>query len=258
MTLKGGPLPALENLLATEFLGFAEAVVGFVPVAEGRLAVQVICRVGNAAVRRFARLEALDLEEEGKLDLHLACAAGDLDAVWTIAANDRLGGDASVRRLLTPDKHGCLPVLYAQAGKRKQVVALLASKTGLAYPEDWKLSNRDGFDAATQGDLRTVLTLLAQGFDVNRGCPNQKVCHYGWTLLMSAARGGQLQVVEVLIAAGAATNVVNNLGQKAVDLAAIHGHFRVVDFLMALKMYERRDLARCREQQYLRLNLKLR
>ena len=87
-------------------------------------------------------------------------------------------------------------------------------------------------DAADRGDVETVKTLLASGVDANaldyRRLPTNR------TALMHAASGGHLDVVELLIAAGAKVDMKDKGlgaalpgGNTALLLALKNKHVRV-------------------------------
>ena len=68
-------------------------------------------------------------------------------------------------------------------------------------------------DAASNGDVAKVKTLLAQGADVNY--QNQ----YGRTALMKTALKGHVAVVKLLLAQGADVNLKNKKGKTALSVA---------------------------------------
>jgi ankyrin repeat protein len=82
--------------------------------------------------------------------------------------------------------------------------------------------------AAKDGNLSTVQTLLAQGADINaKG-------KYGTTALMDAVRKGHTKIVEVLLANGADVNAKDDkLGSTALMSAAMKGHTETVEALLA-------------------------
>lgn len=65
--------------------------------------------------------------------------------------------------------------------------------------------------AAGSGDLDELNDLIARGMDVN--ARDQRGDHPGWTVLMTAAEAGHLEVVEALLAAGAVVNRSNRDGE---------------------------------------------
>jgi ankyrin repeat protein len=54
----------------------------------------------------------------------------------------------------------------------------------------------------------------------------------GWTALMYAARGGAVAAVEALAASGADVNALDPVGESALTLAIINGHWDVLDALL--------------------------
>lgn len=81
-------------------------------------------------------------------------------------------------------------------------------------------------DAARNGDVDVVEALLKQGANVNQG--NKK----GETPLILAAAYGHVEVVDVLIKQGANVNQGNKKGDTPLHLAAINGRAEVVDTLI--------------------------
>ena len=63
--------------------------------------------------------------------------------------------------------------------------------------------------ASNKGHVQIVLLLLAAGANLDM------VCHAGFTALMRACGAGHLQVVRVLLEAGANTDAADNNGRTA-------------------------------------------
>lgn len=80
--------------------------------------------------------------------------------------------------------------------------------------------------AALNGQLDTLLTLILQGADVN------KQDYLGFTPLHCAARRGHLEVVQALLAAEANAQILDNLGKSPAEWAFSYGYHAV---LMTLK-----------------------
>ena len=82
------------------------------------------------------------------------------------------------------------------------------------------------FDAAGAGDIATIRTMLENGTDVNA-----KDDTFGHTALIVASRMGRSEVVELLLAKGADSNVADNYGQTALHWARKKNFQEVVDLL---------------------------
>lgn len=84
--------------------------------------------------------------------------------------------------------------------------------------------------AADIGHLELVNILLRAGADAN-ALPNPR---YGATALQCAALGGYLEIASVLVRAGAHVNAkgAEEDGQTALEGAAEHGHLEMVHFLL--------------------------
>lgn len=80
--------------------------------------------------------------------------------------------------------------------------------------------------AAIEGKRTIVPLLLELGAN-----PNIKDSDYGSTPLHKAAFSGYPGIVQALRRSGANTESLNNLGQKAVEVARLYGHPEVVDIL---------------------------
>lgn len=80
-------------------------------------------------------------------------------------------------------------------------------------------------DAAERSDSSAVISLLQRGMDVNT------TDHDGNTLLMIAARTGNLELMAFLIANRATINQRNRFGDTAVLLAAVKGGTAGVELL---------------------------
>lgn len=81
---------------------------------------------------------------------------------------------------------------------------------------------------AEHNRTEAVLELLQLGLDVNTATPD------GTTLLMTAARNGNLDLVDALLKKRANHMVRNSFGDTALMLAALAGHLAVVERLLDL------------------------
>ncbi len=123
----------------------------------------------------------------------------------------------------TVDANGnTLLILAAREGNADTVDALLKYRPKIGY------RNLAGDSAlmlaALRGHAKVVDVLLAGGAPVN---------HEGWTPLHYAAFEGQVDILEKLIAAGAALDAVAPNQSDALMLAARNGHIEVVRRLLA-------------------------
>lgn len=207
--------------LAPEVLGYANPILAAAPLCGGRLKLSTTCRDADRAARHLAAGLVKLWTTSGGFDLNLACAKGDVESVWAFVVSGALHCSAA-----GPSTLHCSPVLYALAGQHKMLARLLRSKGWEYCPAArHEVLARDALHAASTGDLETVLLTLASGQQVNAGYT------FGWTLLMSAAGGNQLRVVEVLLALGAKPSAVDSAGKRALDVAHQKGHVEVVRVL---------------------------
>ncbi|CAN5197490.1 hypothetical protein BH11PSE2_BH11PSE2_09570 [soil metagenome] len=78
-----------------------------------------------------------------------------------------------------------------------------------------------------RGDIAALRRALAAGFDVR--APDR----YGWTLLMTAAQEGRVEICRLLIDHGAPIDLPNKVGETALSLAAHAGKAECVRWLLA-------------------------
>ncbi len=81
-------------------------------------------------------------------------------------------------------------------------------------------------EAAKEGDLAKIKSLIAEGSDVNVGDEN------GLTPLHFAAYGGYKDIAELLILKGANVNAVDKTGANPLHFAARRGHKDVAELLI--------------------------
>jgi len=79
--------------------------------------------------------------------------------------------------------------------------------------------------AAEEGDIAKITTLLTQGADVNARS------EIGWTALIAAAEEGHTEIVEMLLTKGADVNAESENDCTALMLAASNGHTEIVRLL---------------------------
>jgi ankyrin repeat protein len=174
----------------------------------------------------------------GPTPVFVAALSGHSEVVKALAS---LGVEVNVR---TSD--GATP-LFIGAGKgRLEVVKTLAS-----FGADVNTQTDDGttplFIAAAADHDKMVRTLVSLGADVNLRRKNWKWSRYyietfgmnpeesgDWTPLMIAARNGHVEVVKVLVKAGASVEVMLSDGRTALSLAIAMGHAEVAASLAAL------------------------
>jgi serine/threonine-protein phosphatase 6 regulatory ankyrin repeat subunit B len=82
--------------------------------------------------------------------------------------------------------------------------------------------------AAGRGDVEVVALLLAAGANVN------KRSHDGSTPLHQAALGGHLEFARALVAAGAETRATTNSGYSVLEAAQVGGNPALVEVLAPL------------------------
>ena len=123
------------------------------------------------------------------------------------------------------------PYLYAGARGHLEILTMT-----LAHGADLKSTNRYGgtalIPAAERGHVDAVRTLIESGVDVDH------VNNLGWTALLEAiilGAGGErhLQIVELLVKAGADINLADRDGVKPLQHARSRGYREIEAILVA-------------------------
>lgn len=107
--------------------------------------------------------------------------------------------------------------LITEASKHK------SSAVGNAAQEEMLRS------ASFSGNFELVRDLIRQGTNIN--APEQES---GWTAFIYAAAKGSLDIVQILLAAGADVNAASYSGQTALSEAAYWGHLEIVNLLICV------------------------
>jgi ankyrin repeat protein len=106
----------------------------------------------------------------------------------------------------------------------------LAQKRSPSRPSVGKKDRVETFtEAAMEGDLATIKSLLAQGMNINA----EPRWHKGWTALMAAATFGRHEIVNFLLSGGADVHVKLEDGRTTLYQAAQNGDRRIVEALIA-------------------------
>lgn len=108
-------------------------------------------------------------------------------------------------------------------GKSDSVSALLHGQERFSYYSQMTV-------AAMKGDAKLVVALIRKGVDVDEGI--DPVGHFSETALMYASRLGHVQIVEVLVKAGADANANNHVYGTGLMQAAKYGHIEVMKVLL--------------------------
>jgi ankyrin repeat protein len=141
--------------------------------------------------------------------LPAAAAKGDVAMINKLASQ---GADVNVR-----DRNGRTPLIVAAFAKQREAIRALA-----AAGADVNALDRDRYDmvtiAAVADDVPTLEAALAAG---NRA--TNVTSRYDGTALIAAAHLGHVEVVRVLIKAGAPLDHVNNLGWTALVESIVLG-----------------------------------
>ena len=150
------------------------------------------------------------VEVAGYSGLHLAAHLGDIAALEA-----EIGAGADIEAL---DRSGRRAVHIAAFASREDALHLLA-----AAGADMDALDRRAYDAVTIAAVAGDLEMLRAALDAgNRADLVASV--YDGTALIAAAHLGHWQVVEMLIAAGAPLDHINNIGWTALIEAVVLGN----------------------------------
>lgn len=159
--------------------------------------------------------------------LHWAAAKG-LEEIVMLLLDNGAYIDAT-------DELGWTPVFLALNGGYDTIVSLLVSRGAkrnaiingncISLPTETKFNNQL-IDAAENGDLDAVKTAMNEGADIN--------CRWydGWTPLLSAVHHESF-IIDLLLSYGADPNIASGLGYTPLMRAAGLGNVQVVKLLLA-------------------------
>jgi ankyrin repeat protein len=141
--------------------------------------------------------------------IHLAAHQGDLDEIRRLIAQ---GDDLEAR-----DGRGRTPVHIAAFASHEEVIALLA-----AAGADMNALEGQAYDAVTIAAVANDIDMLSAALNAGNRADLITSPYIG-TALIAAAHLGHAEVVRVLLAAGAPSDHINNLGWTALIEAVILG-----------------------------------
>ena len=173
--------------------------------------------------------------DEGATPLHAACSSAYLDVskVLIDAARGRVGNADIVSFLHAADAAGRTAAHLAASAGSEELIRLLQDSGANLSLRDHQ-SDSIWHQAASAGHAK----LLQSGLASSRKLVDLKNGR-GRVPLHAAAAGGHLDVVEVLIAAGARFNALDNAGESSLHVAAERGHAMVCRALVLTASYER-------------------
>lgn len=174
-----------------------------------------------AAIERLLELgAAADAEgANGKTALMVAAQAGELPLVRRLLS---AGADVNAR-----NANGGSPLMYAAAGGHAEITRLLISR-GAEVSTRARLGWTPLLVAAATGHTEAVRVLLDAGADVD--CRDA----YGWTPLMRAVSGSDADTVRVLLTEGKPDlEAAEENGATALHIAAGEGQVELVRLLLA-------------------------
>lgn len=183
--------------------------------AQGVMAVQV------ALYYRHPEIARLLVERGADLDLFAACAAGSLETVRRLLAED-----PSRARACSPDGFPAVG-LAAFFGRREVVAALIEAGADVNAAATNPMKVAPVHAAAAAHDLAVMTLLLDAGADPNL---TQQA---GFVPLHEAASEGETAMVRLLVDRGARVGARSAAGKTAEDMAREKGHSDLADWLAA-------------------------
>jgi uncharacterized protein len=136
---------------------------------------------------------------------------------------------------------GDTPVGYAVEEGSLTVLQTLISS---GFEIDWGVVGNPIDMAVKAGRVDLTLALLDAGLDVNTiQLSSDHKSNSSWTILMTAAQFGHLELVKLLIDRGADVNVLTNDGKTALWFAASQGWQEIFNYLNPLTSPQLRDSA---------------
>ena len=183
----------------------------------------------NASLNGHGTIVKLLLEKGAKLDLQSS------DGWTALMMASKRGHEAIVKMLLANGANvnikfhaGGMAIDVAKTEKIRQM--LKAAEVSEQAPPEVQaspLKNEALLDAAKNGDISKVNTLLEKGANVNHRSKN------GVTALIFASLGGHEGVAKILLAKGAKVDSKTVSGVTALMSASLSGHEDVVKMLVA-------------------------
>ncbi|XP_067661816.1 serine/threonine-protein phosphatase 6 regulatory ankyrin repeat subunit B-like [Haliotis asinina] len=161
------------------------------------------------------------IDNVGNNILHIACQSGHIDVVQYLLSLNSLDINSRGRKKRTP-------VMLAADHGHKEVIELLIN-----HRADLSISGKGGDNilhiACQSGHIDVVQYLLSlNSIDINSR---------GWkkrTPVMSAAKGGHKEVIELLINHRADLSISGKGGDNILHIACQSGHIDVVQYLLSL------------------------
>jgi ankyrin repeat protein len=128
--------------------------------------------------------------------------------------------------LSVQDEQGFSPLLWAAREGMDEIVAVLLANGADPNQLDFWMKANSGHKAAFWGRAKVMALLVKNGLDINA-----KGGYNGYTPLHDAVNGGHLDVVRVLLDAGARTDIAGHDGKTALDLARERGDKTVLELV---------------------------
>ncbi|ETV74569.1 serine/threonine protein kinase [Aphanomyces astaci] len=189
---------------------------------DGTTPLYIACQNGHAEIVQLVLLHPTVLVNHRTNDqlmtpLYVACEKGHVEVVRRLLLHATLD-------INLPSTDGDTPLIVASKRNRLEIVALL-----LKADADRTMTNCDGMGplhvAAERGHAAVVAELVVWGLHHDKD-------KNGMTILMLAARRGNLNIVQRAIEAGTDSTLQDHNGNTGLIWAARHGYLKIVRLLV--------------------------
>ncbi len=141
-------------------------------------------------------------------------------------------------------QHGARPLAVDKSGRTALSIAVkegltdavaIFMRSSVDCPEDFRPACVAALAEACRGEHGDIVELLVQ----IENLPLNETSVYGATPLILACRAGSMRVVNLLLAAGARTDVCDNRGNFPIHAACMAGHAGIVEAIVKQEQQER-------------------
>lgn len=193
----------------------------------GATALHLASHIGNKGVMKALVVAGIDvnkLDKSKNTPLHLACAAGHIEAALYLV--QQAGADFEIA-----NNDGATPIFVASGSASTNSTAVMIVQTLVQAGADLNRGTKDGSTplaaASRAGDFEAVECLLEGGADVNKRDKN------GVSPLYLACEEGHLRCSTILLREGAQFERPSADGGTPLGVASQNGHTSTVEALIA-------------------------
>ncbi|KAK7965164.1 hypothetical protein PG988_010168 [Apiospora saccharicola] len=186
-----------------------------------------LVEISSQMIKLMGRSAMLEIDAFGETPLVLAIYSGHADIIGVFVDLDmrRPDGEASV---FTDKIVGSLIDIAIRSASSDIVYILIKLEKGLNPQNQFVNTPSPLYHAARLGRVETVKVLLDSTVELDLSKTDDS---YHWTPLTVACVHGHLEVVRLLLLAGASMLHIDRRGWSSLDHAAYRGHMSIVDLL---------------------------